>query len=38
MPAQSVSLGHSPSSGMANNADSAGTNAPKAAPPDAPRS
>src|SRR5207302_10303996 len=34
--AQSVSSGHSPSSAMANNADNAGTRAPKAAPPEAP--
>src|SRR5713101_154744 len=37
MPTQSASLGHSPRSGIANSADSAGTKAPKAAPPEAPR-
>jgi hypothetical protein len=37
MPAQSVSFGHSSRSGIANSADSAGTKAPKAAPPEAPR-
>lgn len=33
----SLSFGHSPRSGVANSADSAGTNVPKAAPPEAPR-
>ena len=37
MPLQSVPFGHSPSSGTANNADSAGTKAPKAGPPEAPK-
>jgi hypothetical protein len=37
MPNQSVLLGHSPTSGTANKADSAGTNAPNAEPPEAPR-
>src|SRR5205823_13600770 len=34
---QSISFGHSPRSGIANSADSAGTKDPKAAPPEAPR-
>src|SRR6266403_1059299 len=37
MPIQSVPFGHSPRRGIANSADSAGTKAPKAAPPEAPR-
>jgi hypothetical protein len=36
MPDQSASFGHSPKSGIAKSADSAGTKAPKAAAPEAP--
>jgi hypothetical protein len=37
IPTQLDAVGHSPRRGMASNADSAGTNAPKAEPPEAPR-